>query len=289
MSVHYLSCSALISKFTPMKFLFLICCASIIASCKNTMKLAVPTKFADQAVMLEVKGARSKHVSFGDYHTSKIKRGWHTSSSRYGKGFFLENLLLNQAGIKKNEIVSKEKDKFRFTLLDKHNNGVDVFAQEFQGDRTVNYKFGSGNGIFDSYSRLQQYQYMLSATIVADTASAPWQMVMSNSYDRKKDTVNSIFTVLDNEDHGIATNGTDTIVIRPLNLRKAVGPGDKEGKIPFKVLSGYELRMEDGVVAIVDNIGKNIWFYKDLDDPTRMVLGAIATTILVKRIKDVKW
>ncbi|HEX2630643.1 MAG TPA: hypothetical protein VHM26_16615, partial [Chitinophagaceae bacterium] len=238
-----------------MKFLLIIFCIILVTSCKNTMKLAVPTKFAEQAEMLEVKGARSKHVSFGNYHTSKIKRGWHTSSSRYGKGFFFENLLLNQAGIRKDEIISKEKDKFRFTLSDNNNNGVDVFAQEFQGEKTLNYKLGKGNGIFDSYSRLQQYQYLLSATIIADTASAPWQMVMSNSYDRKADTVNSIFTMPDNEDHGIATNGTDTIVIKPLNLRKAVGPGDKEGKMPFKVLSGYELRMEDGVVAIVDNIG----------------------------------
>lgn len=289
MSVHCLYCSALISKIRPMKILLLICCVTLMVSCKNTMKLAIPTRFADQAVMMEVKGARSKHVSFGNYHTSKIKRGWLTRSSRYGKGFFFENLLLNQAGIRKNEIISKEKDKFQFTLLDNNNNGVDVFAQEFQGDKTLNYKFGSGNGLFDNYSRLQQYQYMLAATIIADTASAPWQMLMSNSYDRRADTVNSIFTMISNEDHGIATNGIDTIVIRPLNLRKAVGPGDKEGKMPFKVLSGYELRIEDGVVAIVDNIGKNIWFYKDLDDPTRMVLGAIATTILVKRIKDVKW
>lgn len=272
-----------------MKLIFLICCAVLLFSCNTTMKLAVPSKFAEQAVMLEVKGARSKHVSFGNYQTSKIKRGWFTRSSRYGRGLFFENLLLNKVGVDKKEIITKEKDKFRFTLSDNSNNSADVFAQEFQGHKNVNYKFGNGNGLFDSYSRLQQYTYLLSATIITDTVSAPWQMQMSNSYDRKADTVNSIFTVLDNADHGVATNGIDTIVIKPLNLRKAVGPGEKEGKMPFKVLSGYEMRMEDGVVAIVDNIGKKIWFYKDLDDPTKLVLGAIATTILVKRVKDVKW
>jgi hypothetical protein len=272
-----------------MKIILTICCAALIVSCNNTMKLAVPSKFAEQAVMLEVKGARSKHVSFGNYRTSKIKRGWFTRSSRNGKGFFFENLLLNQVGISKNEEISKEKDKFRFTLSDNNNNSADVFAQELQADKTLNYKFGSGGGLFDSYSRLQQYQYMLTATIIADTASKPWQMVLSSAYDRREDTPNRLFPQLDRADRGIATNGTDTIVIKPLNLQKAVGPGDKEGNIPFKILSGYELRMEDGVVAIVDNIGKNIWFYKELDNPTKLVLGAIATTILVKRVKDVKW
>jgi hypothetical protein len=113
---------------------------------------------------------------------------------------------------------------------------------------------------------------------------------LSNAHDRKNDSLpNRLFTIIDETDNGLATNGTDTIIIRPLNIQKATLPNNKEGKLPMKMLSGYELRIEDGVVAIIDNIGKNIWFYKELDSPTRLVLASIATTILVKRVKDVKW
>jgi hypothetical protein len=276
-------------KLRLMKNLLIVGCIVLCMSCGNSMKLAIPSKFAEQAVMMEVKGARSKHVSFGNYKTSKIRRGWQMKSSRYGNRFFFDNLLLQSVGIRKNEIITKEKDKFRFILSD--GAGVaEVHAQELEANKTLDYKIGKGTGLLESFSRLQQYQYLLTATIATDTSSMPWQMILSNAYDRNNDSLrNRLFTIIKETDNGLATNGTDTIIIRPLNIQKATLPNNKEGKLPMKMLSGYELRIDDGVVAIIDNIGKNIWFYKELDSPTRLVIASIATTILVKRVKDVKW
>lgn len=277
------------TKLRLMKSLLILSCIVLCMSCGTSMKLAIPSKFADQAVMMEVRGARSKHVSFGNYKTSKIKRGWHTTSSRNGRGFFFDNLLLQSVGISKNEVITKEKDKFRFSLSD-GSAVAEVHAQELETDKSLDFKIGKGTGLLESFSRLQQYQYLLTATIATDTSSPPWQMIMSNAYDRTRDSLpNRLFTIIEDKDQGLATNGTDTIVIRPLNIQKATMPNNKEGKLPMRMLSGFELRIDDGVVAIVDNIGKNIWFYKELDSPTRLVLASIATTILVKRVKDVKW
>src|SRR5688572_10885300 len=173
-------------KLRLMKNLLIVGCIVLCMSCGNSMKLTVPSKFADQAVMMEVKGARSKHVSFGNYKTSKIKRGWQMKSSRYGKRFFFENLLLQNVGIRKNEVITKEKDKFRFALSD-GKNVAEVYAQELEANKTLDFKLGKGTGILESFSRLQQYNYLLTATIVTDTSSAPWEMILSNSYDRQHD------------------------------------------------------------------------------------------------------
>lgn len=257
-------------------------------SCNTTSKLSVPARFTEQADMLEVKGARSRHVSFGQYSTSKIKRGWLTRSSKYNRRFFPENLLLNLAGIHKRETIEKEKDKFSFSFSDMANS-VEVFASEFEGNKTLNYQFGRQGGFPDGFSRLQEYQYFLTAAMITDTFSSPWQMILGNAYDRKADTTKNIFAMFDNTEQGYATNGKDTIEIRSLNLTKTSGPNGKEGRYPVKMLSGYELKIDGALSAVIDNIGKRIWFYKELEASDRLILGAIATTILVRRIKDVKW
>lgn len=260
----------------------------LVLSCNTTTKLDVPSRFAEQSDRLEVKGARSRHISFGKYSTSKIKRGWNIRTSRYGKRYLLENLLLGQAGINKREVIDKQKDKFSFTISDSKNT-AEVYAHEFEGYKSDRYRIGPLDGILDNIRRLQQYEYFLTASIVTDSVSAPWQMMLGNSYDRKYDTIKNIFPIIDNSETGYITNGVDTIMIRSLNLKKAAGPNGKEGKYPVKILSGYEFRIDDGVVAIVDNIGKYVWFYKELDDTTRLIVSSIAATIFAKRIKDVKW
>lgn len=272
-----------------MKLLSLLSIAcTLLISCGTTSKLDVPSKFEEQSDKFEVKGARSRHISFGNFKTTKIKRGWNIHSSRYGKRYLVENLLLGQVGIRKIEIIEKQKDKFSFTLSDGQKT-AEVYAREFEGNKSDNYRLGILEGIAGNIRQMQQYKYSLSAAIITDTASGSWQMILGNAYDRKYDSTKSLFPLFDNSDNGFATNGKDTIFIRSLNLKKAVGPYGKEAKYPVKILSGYELRIDDGVAAIVDNIGMYVWFYKELDDSTKLIVSSIAVTIFAKRIKDVKW
>ena len=274
-----------------MKYLLSITGILLVVSCGTSVKLSIPTQFSGQAEMMEVKGARKKVMSFGNFKTSKIRRGMHLKYPGWGKGYFLENLVLNEFGIQKDEIVAKEKDKFRYTISD-GTRSAEVFARESQVTRSIRYRQTLiPSRIFNSYERIQQYQYVFSGVIATDTLSGgkQWNLVMSNLYDRRKDTVNSLFTIIRPDEEGFATDGQDSIFIRPLNLNKTESPNGRIGKMPFEVLAGYELRTRDGVSAIIDNIAHNIWFYKDLDAETKLVLGAIATAIFAKRVHDVKW
>jgi hypothetical protein len=272
-----------------MKRITVIACLAGCMSCRSSIKLVIPTTFTDQATQMKVSGARSKTMSFGKFKTSKIKRGWETRGGHYGKRYFLDNLLLNRLGIQKNEIISKKKDKFHYTITD-GTDTAEIFSKESEIHKNLNFKIGNGNGFLENINRLQYYQYLFTSTIfVGDSTNKAWEMILTNIYDRKKDTTNKLFTIIRDTNSGVATNGTDSIFIRPLNIRKTESPDGKQGKFPIELLAGYELRMDGGVVAVINGVDKDIWFYKELDDHTRLILAAISAAILAKRIKDVKW
>lgn len=79
-----------------MKNTVLIIAFACLTGC-TSIRLAIPDTFRQQATMLHVKGARGNKMSFGQFTTSRIKRGIHLSYPGWGgRGFFLENLLWNK-------------------------------------------------------------------------------------------------------------------------------------------------------------------------------------------------
>ncbi len=267
------------------------CLLFIIISCGNTLRLAVPEVFKQQAAMYHVNGARGNKMSFANFHTSKIKRGIHVSYPGWNRGFFLENLLLNMAGVQKNEIVRKEKAKFRYTLLDGKTE-VEIYGEEKEIKRTIEYKLlNNDKNIFNSYRRLQNYSYVFSAIIKNPHLENdnPWELVMTNVYDKKKENDQKLFKILRPDDNGMATNGIDTLYIKAVSLRDTESPNGKSGKLPVKMLSGYELSTTGGVVAIIDLIDRNIWFYNELDEGERLNISAISTALFARKVNDTKW
>jgi hypothetical protein len=264
-------------------FIFLV-------SCNTTIKLAIPTVFKEQATEQHVNGARKKVMTLGTYRTSKIKRGWHVSAPGWGRGFFLENLLLNQFNLQKNELVSKEKDNFRYAVSD-GDAVAQVYGKESKLTREYQYKLGTGKGFPGNISQLQESRYIFSALISTDTISSngSWELLMTNIYDRKKDNDKRIFTHLKQEDDGMATNGTDTIYIRPVSLNNTENSSGKQGKLLFKIHGGYELHTSDGVIAIIDLIGSNVWMYNDLEANDRLIISAISTAIFARRVSNPAW
>lgn len=273
------------------KYIVIIGVLTFVVGCSSSIRLAVPEVFKQQATMYHVNGARGNKMSFENFSTSKIKRGIHVSYPGWNRGFFLENLLLNQAGIQKNEIVRKEKAKFRYTLSD-GKAAIEVYGEEKEVTKTLEYKLINGDaGIFSSYKRLQKYTYVFSALIgSASTGNdKPWELVMTNVYDKKKENDQQIFKILRPDDNGIATNGSDTLFIKGVSIKETEAPNGKSGKLPIKLLSGYELSTPGGVVAIIDMIDRNIWFYNELDEKERLNISAIATALFARKINDTKW
>lgn len=269
--------------------LLMIFAAGWAGSC-TSIKLTIPEAFKQQATMQHVEGARGNKMTFANFSTSRIKRGMHTNTDGWGRGFYLENLLLNQMGIQKDETIKREKANFRYALTDGKNK-VEVYANEIAVSDKVDYEAYNSTSIFNKVSQLQQYYYIFSAIISADTAQEGqrWELLMTNIYERRPGKDMHPFAFIRPDYNGLATNGSDTIFIKAINIKKTELANGKTGVLPWELLSGYELSTSDGVIAIVDMIDRDIWFYNELDEGEKLNIGGIATAIFARRVRDEKW
>jgi hypothetical protein len=262
-----------------------------ITSCTPS-KLAIPSQFSDNAAQLHVKGLSKKHMSFGDYKTSKIKRGWAPGGSRRTGSIgqrMIENRLLRDFGITGNNIRAKEKGKFQFDFSNS-NSSAEIYAQEKRVTNSLRIRTGGGLDILNDMRFLKNYEYSFTATIVPDNPlyKEPWKLFVSNIYKAGSDTSRKLFEEATGDENGYATDGKDSIFIRPVYVRKAESKTGKESKMLVKRLGGYELSWEDGVVCIVDAVKRNVWMYNDLNEHEKFILAAIASAIMLRRVQDIR-
>ncbi|HAI84952.1 MAG TPA: hypothetical protein DCL43_14910 [Chitinophagaceae bacterium] len=255
------------------------------------IKLNVPDKFSANATQMHVKGLNGwmikQQISFGKYQSSIVKRGWNTTTSRTDRNtqVTVEDRLLRLYGVNRQNLTSNQKDKFQYTL-ENGNKAIEIFAIEKKiSEQTVaNYNLP----ILGSSSTVKNYQYTFSAVLLPlkGGKEAPWQMILTNVFDAKKDTARRIFDLPYVEENGFATNGTDSVTIYPVRVKEMTLKNGKQGKLPVQMLSGYELRMDGGVVAIIDNLDRNIWIYNDIDEDTQLLLAAMASALMLRRVHD---
>ena len=117
----------------------------------------------------------------------------------------------------------------------------------------------------------------------------PWSLVLINKYDIKADTARRLFDRPYVEEEGYATNGKDNIAIRPLRIEKVTTASGRETNVfGGKMLSGYELQWDGGVVGIIDILDNSVWVYNDLQPKEKLVLASVASAIMLKRMQDVQ-
>lgn len=255
---------------------------SLLASCAP-MKLQVPERFAEQATRLHVKGLKSRNLSFENYTSSNVKRGWNPGRSKDDitasapqEEDVEKRLALNKPGMR-----DKTGNKFHFTLNDGKISTVVFFKeaairkQEGQGLRGPREM---------SLSRPSDHQYNLSAIIreLETTDTSIWKMMMHTWYDHMHDSVSGMFELPFTDEERYLTNGKETFAIRAIRVKSVVS-GNKSGEFPIKMLSGFEFRIDDGVVAIVDIKSDDIWIYKELDDKTKLIIASAASVILLRK------
>jgi hypothetical protein len=264
----------------------------LLFSC-TTAKLSVPEKFSAQATRMPVKGINGWQVgqklSFGSYTTSTIKRGWDFSSSlQYTKlRIRPEEAVLKVFDISTDNNINKQRSKFQYSISD-GNNIAEVFATEKFSEKQLVYK--SNNPWIGNASKTKKYDYAFTAAILpVEKDAKPWSLVLVNSYDINKDTAHGIFDRPYVEEEGYATNGKDNIAIRPLRIEKLTTKSGRQTRVfGGKMLSGYELQWDGGVVAIIDILDNNLWIYNDLEPKEKMILSAISSAILLKKMQDVE-
>jgi hypothetical protein len=286
-----LHCAPFLKPFRMKKILYLPF-VILLASCSSSsgLRLSVPDRFKEQAVEMEAKGVHRKYISLGNYKTSKVKRRLNTRTEQnWNDLFLLENIFLREVGVQKEATAVKNKNRMQFSISDGGGTAM-VQARETELSGSVGFRSLNNTGLLSQYKREQEYEYIFAASIItSDTGKQKsWDMVMSNYYSRSKSPSKGIFAMRPAEDDGFATNGTDTIAIKTIMMDKIKGTNGKEGKLLFNLNlpAGYELRMEGGLIAVIDIFDKKVWAYKELDNETRLLVAAISTAILARRLKQ---
>lgn len=265
----------------------------LFASC-TTAKMSVPTQFSSQATKYPIKGLNgwmiSQKLSFGPYQTSKVKRGWDFQSSlQYTKfRFSPEEYILKVYDINTDKATHKQRNRFQYTISE-GSLEAEIYATEKFQEKQLVYK--SNNPYIGGASKTNKYEYSFTAAIVplSEKGEDPWSLVLINKYDIAKDTARRLFDRPYVEEEGYATNGKENIAIRPLRIDKVTTASGKETKVfGGKMLSGYELQWDGGVVGIIDILDKNLWIANNLEAKEKLAVASIASAILLKRMQDVQ-
>src|SRR5690349_10493252 len=157
----------------------------------SSPKMAVEPAFARQATKMKVEGLNgwmtNQHLSFGDYQTSRIRRGWDFENSFQYTKFKLrpEEMLLQVFNVSTDNKNLAKKNKFQYTI-EQGNEVAEVYATEQFSESQLVYK--SDNPYIGSASKTKKYEYAFAAGIIPVTLKnkAPWSLVLINSYDIKK-------------------------------------------------------------------------------------------------------
>ncbi|MGZ8550424.1 MAG: hypothetical protein ACXWV2_07170, partial [Chitinophagaceae bacterium] len=232
----------------------------------------------------------NQRLSFGNYNTSKIKRGWDfTASVQYTKFRIRpEEAVLKVFDINTDNNSNTQRGKFQYTLED-GNNITEIYATEKFREKQLVYK--SNNPWIGNASKTNRYEYAFTAAIVPVTIQEdqPWSLVLVNKYDIANDKERGLFERPYVEEEGYATNGKENITIRPLRIEKVTTASGKQTKVfGGKLFSGYELRWDDGVVAIVDILDNNVWIVNELDPKEKLILASVSSALMLKRMQDVE-
>ncbi len=271
-------------------FYFLLTALVILTSC-STPKLAIPEQFSSVSERMHIKGLNgwmiNQKLTFGTYKTSKVKRGWNTKTTRQDKNSDItsEERIMKLFNVTNTNTTSNQKQKYQYSIED----GKQV-AEVFCSERMTSEELQvfTNNRWLGDFSQTKNYQYSFTAAILPmSVKEEPWQLVVYNNYDKKKDTARKWFDLPYVEEEGMATNGKDTIQIKPLRVKNITSKDGKERQFPVKILGGYELRLDDGVIGVIDSMGHALWIYKELDEPTKLIVASICSALMLRKIQDV--
>jgi hypothetical protein len=264
----------------------------LLVSC-NAAKLSVPSSFGEKATKMPVRGLDgwqiNQKLNFGNYSTSKIKRGWDfTSSVSYTKfRISPEEAILKVFDINTDKNTNNQKNKFQYTI-ENEKLIAEVYATEKFKEKQLVYK--SNNPWIGNASKTNKYEYAFTASIVPLSLKdkSPWSLVLINKYDIAKDTVRSLFDKPYVEEEGYATNGKENVSIRSIRTDKITANGKETKVLGGKMLTGYEIQWNGESVAMIDILEKSIWILNSAEEDQKLIVASVSSAILLKRMQDVE-
>jgi hypothetical protein len=271
------------------QLLVIITIAIFYPACKSIrMNVDVPDQFAANATQMKVSGLtgkRRQQLSFGNYQTSKVKAGWIVASGGNDRNSRVttQERLLKVFNLSRDMMTTNTKNKYQYTIQD-GNGMAEVFCLEKASKETVTTKTRMGE-----FGITKNFQYSFSAAILPQTIKdEPWQLVFYNNFDSRKDTAHKFWDRPYIERKGYVTNGKIRIDIRPILADKTVNQDGKQSKTLIRLLMAYELKIDGGLIGVIDVFNNNVWIYNDLDKDMKLIVASVSSAILMRRLDEGK-
>jgi hypothetical protein len=247
-----------------------------------------------QTEKINIKGVKGKGLpgskrplKFDHKFSGIFKDGWVVSTGTYDKtpgGMFSaeaakRSLLLN-LGLNINDVTSKTSDKFQFTLSDSINT-MHIICSQKQVDHSVNYKFKDKV----DFSLPETQSSNFSAVLLPDANSekTEWHLILKYNLEMPGGSIAEMMREGTSAESGFLTNKSDTIFIEPLLIKTNTGKViNNAGADSFKIVGGYEFRMGDNTIGIVDLFNQSFSFFTETNKNYKMVIAAASTALLLR-------
>jgi len=267
--------------FTAVTLLTLFSCVSV--------NMPMPNEFKDHATRMPVKGMQgwmiNQKLSFANFQTTSVKRGWDFTSSVQHTKFNMrpEEYLLKVYNINTDKRRDNQRNKFQYAMQDGRLM-TEVYATEKFHEEQLVYK--SNNPWIGKVHNSQYYEYAFTAAIVPLNFknNNPWSLVLISKSDRRRyGRYHDRYT----EEEGYATNGRENIAISPLRSATIMSRDQEEIQVAGgKIFTGYELRIDNELVAVVDLLDSSVWMHNELRPENKIIVASVASALLLKRIHD---
>lgn len=261
-------------------------------SCSTSkMSLNIPNDQSKQEITIEVKGTKGKgfvgtkrNLRFDKYYKGKLKEGWTISSDIVDKSPFpffskesMKRTLYENLGVDIDDITSKRSDKFQFTISDSLNTWLALCSQKNES-KSTNYNIL--NRVDFSKGKAAKSDFNVNFFVVSDSLQPQWKLELKFDVEIPDGFTQNFLKEGMAIDNGHISNGTDTIIIKPLFLRgKEIEKNQYADMI--KIVGGYEFIYNDIRIGRVDLYKTSITL-STFNNSFNSILTVAATAILLR-------
>ena len=235
----------------PAKTLFF---AGLITFCTiscRTAEVAVDRDLGNGTETYVVKGKQGfqigQFISFGNFKTGKVKRGWTFS---YSVPFLVK--------------FSGAKEKISFEQFDGNGNSAEVAL-------VSRFKETEYQPIEDYFSVSLKYRNYFAGIIKLKDTEQPWDFIVHN---------------VSGTSSGVSQNGTAGFVRSNHTKVDITGIRELKDSHSFLTQNdvyGYEFRLNGKVIGAVSTINNGkVWLQKDLSDDLKLILASVSSGLMLR-------
>ncbi len=230
------------------KFMLFLCILTIYSAC-TIPNMLVSEDLKSETSVLDVKGKQgwgfNQDIKFGDYTTSKIKRGWVKGSET---NFFIR--------------FQKAEQKMSFVQNTPDNISADVLAVSNFKNNEIDLLRG-----FLTYSVNFESSFV-GTVIPSDNSKSAWEFIIHNPDGSRPK----------NADCGVARDKSGReLLIRA--VKKVEGQGNWSQINNY----GFEFLEKGKSIGAISNINRGkVWIKNDIAPDLKLVVSSIATSLLVR-------